>query len=65
MFSHRVREIVAVRCKCMENQDREWNKEIFLGRGYQTEYYEAGGSRSGDTLLKNQNLAVEGRIRVS
>ena len=49
----------------MANQDREWNKAIFSGKGSQTEDYEAGGCRGGDTLLKNQNLAVEGRIRVS
>ena len=34
-------------------------------RCYQIEDYEAGGHRGGDTLLKNQKLVVEGRIRVS
>ena len=54
MFGHRVREIVAVRCKCMANQDREWNKAKILGRGSQTKDYEASGRCGGDILLKNQ-----------
>ena len=37
----------------------------FRERGSQTKDYEVGGCQGGDTLLKNQNLAVEGRIRVS
>ena len=37
----------------------------FWERDSQTDDYEAGGHRGGDTLLKNQNLAVEGKIRVS
>ena len=37
----------------------------FRERASQTEDYEAGGCRGGDTLLKNQKLAVEGRNRVS
>ena len=49
----------------MANQDREWNKARFSGRGSQTEDYKDGGRRGGDTLLKTQNLVVEGRIRVS
>ena len=40
-------------------------RQDFQETGSQTEYYEAGGRRGGDTLLKNQKLAVEGRIRVS
>ena len=51
MFGHRVR--VAVRCKCMENQDREWNDAKFLGRGSQTKDYEASEHYGGDILLKN------------
>ena len=53
MFCHHVREIVTVRCKCMENQDREWNEEIFSGIGSQTKDYEASGCCGGDILLKN------------
>ena len=56
MFDHRVREIVAVRCECMENQDREWNEAEFSGRGYQTKDYEASGCCGGDILLKNQEF---------
>ena len=52
MFGHRVREIVAVQCKCMANQDREWNEGKFLGRGSQTKDYEASGRCGGDILLK-------------
>ena len=56
---------MAVRCKCMANQDREWNEAIFSGRGAQTKYYEASGCCGGDILLKIGNLTVEGIIRVS
>ena len=56
MFGHRVMEIVAVRCKCMANQDREWNEEKFSGRGSQTKYYEGSGCCGGDILLKNQEF---------
>ena len=34
-------------------------RQDFWERGSQTEDYKAGGCRGGDTLLKNQNLAVE------
>ena len=40
-------------------------RQDFQERGSQIEDYEAGGRRGGDTSLKNQNLAIEGRIRVS
>ena len=50
---HHVREIVTVLCKCVANQDRKWNEARFPARGSQTEDYEAGGCRGGDTLLKN------------
>ena len=40
-------------------------RQDFRERGSQTEYYENGGRQGGDTLLKNQKLAVEGRNRVS
>ena len=36
-------------------------RQDFQERGSQTEDYEAGRCRGGDTLLKNQKLAVEGR----
>ena len=35
-------------------------RQDFWERGSQTEDYEAGGRRGGDTLLKNRKLAVEG-----
>ena len=56
MFDHHVREIVTVRCECMESQDREWNEAKFLGRGSQTKDYEASGCYGGDILLKNQEF---------
>ena len=40
-------------------------RQDFRERGSQTEDYEAGGCRGGDTLLKNWKLAVKGRNRVS
>ena len=40
-------------------------RKDFWERGSQTEDYEVGGRQGGDTLLKNQKLAVERRIRVS
>ena len=53
MFGHRVREIVAVGCKCMANDGSEWNEAIFLGIGSQDEYYEGIERCGGDILLKN------------
>ena len=47
---------MAICCECMENQDREWNEEEFLGRGSQTKDYEASGHCGGDILLKNQEF---------
>ena len=37
----------------------------FQERASQNEEYKAGGRRGGDTLLKNWNLAIEGKIRVA
>ena len=47
---------MTVRCKCMENQDREWNEAKFSGRGSQTKDCEASGRCGGDVLLKNQEF---------
>ena len=49
MFGHRMREIVVAQCKCMENQDREWNEAKFLGRGSQNKDYKAGGDAEVET----------------
>ena len=51
-----MREIVAVRCKCVENQDREWNEAKISRRGSQTKYYEASERCGGDILLKNREF---------
>ena len=44
---------MAVGCKCMENDNSEWNEAKFLGRGSQTKYYKAIGCCGGEILLKN------------
>ena len=51
-----MREIMVVRCKYMENQDREWNEAKFSGRGSQTKGYKASGHYGGDILLKNREF---------
>ena len=56
MSGHRVREIVAVGCKCMANDDSEWNEEKFSGRGSQAKDYEAIERCGGDILLKIQKF---------
>ena len=56
MFGHHVREIVAVRCKCMANHDREQNEAKFSGKSSQTKDYKASGCYGGDILLKNQEF---------
>ena len=47
---------MTVLCKCMANQDREWNEAKFLGRGSQTKDYEASEHCGGDILLKNREF---------
>ena len=56
MFGHRVREIVVVGCKCMENDDSEWNEEKISGIGSEAKDYEAIECYGGDILLKIQKF---------
>ena len=47
---------MAVGCRCMENDDNEWNKEKNFGIGSQAKDYEAIEHCGGDILLKIQKF---------
>ena len=53
MSGHRVREIVAIICKFMANDDSVWNEAEFSGIGSLAEYYKGIESHGGGILLRN------------